>query len=512
MDESQSRLAPPSYEETHVRLSRSLSRASDVQHPIVAVTVPMNQSVLAEEFNLAGTVAVSFSVDRGQPLVVTSSRLRGSPIAFLSFAEVVQFLREAFLPDGFPHSVTPDYLPYQIADSVQAFASSITGLLATRAATATGALVTWVIKDGTGMLGKILFAWKVNTRLDSDAKSWRFVADILNDSAILIEVVSSYLPTHLFPYLAASATLVRAACGVAAGASKSALTFHFAKQGNAGDLNAKEGSQETVVGLAGMLTGTFLLTSLPDNLPVTLTLFLLFTFTHLLVNYLGVRSVVLSTLNRQRASILIRDWAVKCGETWGGARAPEALSTAEVARREGVFWRQRRPGIRFGCRLHDVLGPTKSQVHLSLLLRTFRTDNYILSHHSNSVYVALSSSASARDIARAYFHAVVLSSAVMGEWNWRGWRAGVAGWARKGDKKGLSALERHGDIGTDGLQEAVAALGDATMETLSFTRAAFDMLVDEVEAKGWDVRRLEERSMLEEGAWRYRAGDSLKGE
>lgn len=31
--------------------------------------------------------------------------------------------------------------------------------------------------------------------------------------------------------------------GVAAGATRSALTYHFAQQGNAGDISAKEGSQ-----------------------------------------------------------------------------------------------------------------------------------------------------------------------------------------------------------------------------------------------------------------------------
>ncbi|CAJ0947446.1 unnamed protein product, partial [Mesorhabditis belari] len=38
-----------------------------------------------------------------------------------------------FLPQGYPHSVTGDYLEYQMWDTIQAFASSITGALATEA-------------------------------------------------------------------------------------------------------------------------------------------------------------------------------------------------------------------------------------------------------------------------------------------------------------------------------------------------------------------------------------------
>ena len=42
------------------------------------------------------------------------------------------FLKNAFLPQGYPGSVSEDYLTYQIWDTIQAFASSISGSLATQ--------------------------------------------------------------------------------------------------------------------------------------------------------------------------------------------------------------------------------------------------------------------------------------------------------------------------------------------------------------------------------------------
>uniref|UniRef100_UPI00398E4E4A RUS family member 1-like n=1 Tax=Pristiophorus japonicus TaxID=55135 RepID=UPI00398E4E4A len=62
-----------------------------------------------------------------------------------------------FLPQGYPDSVSDDYLTYQIWDTVQAFASSITGTLATQAvlkgvgvgdntATVAAASITWILK------------------------------------------------------------------------------------------------------------------------------------------------------------------------------------------------------------------------------------------------------------------------------------------------------------------------------------------------------------------------------
>lgn len=83
---------------------------------------------------------------------------------------VLDVLRDIFLPHGYPESVSSDYFDYQIWDTVQAFCSTITGTFTTRAilkgvgvgdaeATPLAAAITWIAKDGTGMLGRILFAW-----------------------------------------------------------------------------------------------------------------------------------------------------------------------------------------------------------------------------------------------------------------------------------------------------------------------------------------------------------------
>ena len=42
-------------------------------------------------------------------------------------------IKSIFLPRGYPATVTPDYTNYQIWDSVQAFCSTINGMLATQA-------------------------------------------------------------------------------------------------------------------------------------------------------------------------------------------------------------------------------------------------------------------------------------------------------------------------------------------------------------------------------------------
>ncbi|EDL17643.1 cDNA sequence BC017158, isoform CRA_a [Mus musculus] len=126
----------------------------------------------------------------------------GGPWAALT---ALSGLRSVLLPQGFPDSVSPDYLPYQLWDSVQAFASSLSGSLATQAvlqglgvgnakASVSAATSTWLVKDSTGMLGRIIFAWWKGSKLDCNAKQWRLFADILNDVAMFLEIMAPMYP------------------------------------------------------------------------------------------------------------------------------------------------------------------------------------------------------------------------------------------------------------------------------------------------------------------------------
>ena len=74
---------------------------------------------------------------------------------------IIQIFRAIFLPQGYPDSVSKDYAEYQLWDTVQAFASSMSNTFATHSllhgmgvgndtATVVAATVTWMLKDGTG--------------------------------------------------------------------------------------------------------------------------------------------------------------------------------------------------------------------------------------------------------------------------------------------------------------------------------------------------------------------------
>ena len=93
--------------------------------------------------------------------------------------------------------------------------------------------------DSVGRIATILFAYRFGPALEAECKKYRFLADIFNDSAMLMDCLSPAFPrTARLALLCLSGSL-RALCGVAAGASKTSLSVHFAKNGNVGELNAK---------------------------------------------------------------------------------------------------------------------------------------------------------------------------------------------------------------------------------------------------------------------------------
>ncbi|OLN81932.1 RUS1 family protein-like protein 2 [Colletotrichum chlorophyti] len=279
-----------------------------------------------------------------------------------------QVILDAFLPTGYPDSVTPDYIGYQTFDSLQAFFSTITGLLANRAilqglgvgdanSSATYALLLTILKDGISRVATIAFAYRFGLVIEPECKRYRLLADIFNDSAFFLDLFSPYFDPVTKVAALVLAEALRAMCGVAAGASKAALSKHFARRNNLSELNAKEASQETAVGLVGLLAGSVVVRYV-ESREAVFALMVALVFVHLGMNYLGVRCVQLNVLNQQRATILFQHYV--------DSSKKQVLTPAQVAARESVIvWRpvlkndltQAPAEIRFARSYADAVAP-----------------------------------------------------------------------------------------------------------------------------------------------------------
>uniref|UniRef100_A0A1B6EI35 DUF647 domain-containing protein n=1 Tax=Cuerna arida TaxID=1464854 RepID=A0A1B6EI35_9HEMI len=385
--------------------------------------INMPQTIIyREKYGINGHSSVYVRNPKGDSSLVQLSNGLVTPPQQSLYSSLVNFFVEVFLPQGYPESVREDYCRYQIWDTVQAFCSTISGILTTHAimksvgvgdatATAVSATLTWVLKDGIGMIGRIVFAWWKGHALDTDSKKWRLFADFLNDAAMCLELL--LLPifsTHSTQILCFT-TSMKGIVGVAGGASRASITQHHALRGNNGDVSAKDGSQETCVNLVASSIGMAMLSYTEDKMMIW-TLFTAVTLLHLLSNYMAVKSLNLVTFNGERLNRYIRSYL----------RTDTSYSPKEVNRWEscvvGISYTDKDLcgfKIRLGYSLRQLVESKKiSSEELVVMADMFRNRTYLLLPHvkSRTIFVMFNPAATTQDFIQAYFHSVLLAVAI----------------------------------------------------------------------------------------------------
>jgi hypothetical protein len=114
----------------------------------------------------------------------------------------------------------------------------------------------WVMKDGFGQLGGVLFASRItfnengNYTIDKDPKQWKMVSALSIDGATILEIFSPLFPGY-FLIVASIANVGKNIGFSTASASRAAFRQSLALTNKLGDLTAKAGSQSIVASLLG---------------------------------------------------------------------------------------------------------------------------------------------------------------------------------------------------------------------------------------------------------------------
>jgi hypothetical protein len=139
------------------------------------------------------------------------------------FDEMMSFITSYVVPEGFPHTVTPSYVPYMTWRALKHFFGGAMGVFTTqtllssvgvsrnRATPAAAAVaINWILKDGAGRVGKMLFA-RQGKKFDYDLKQLRFTGDLLMELGAGVELATAAMP-HLFLPLACAANVLKVWC------------------------------------------------------------------------------------------------------------------------------------------------------------------------------------------------------------------------------------------------------------------------------------------------------------
>ena len=369
-----------------------------------------------------------------QRLVPSAVRASDAPRASLP-ARWMKEVQSVFLPAGYPASVRPEYLKFQAFDTLQAACSYLRSILTTsailrgagvgeEAASPMAAAVAWVLRDGVGMFGSLVFSYIVGASFDVHVKEWRLFADLINDVGLTLDMLAPLAGSY-FVLVAALGAACKTICGMVAGATRASITSHFSLRDNLADVSAKESAQETAVTLVGLLGGTLLARRLDDSAFTTWIAFGVLTALHVWANWLGVGCLTFDVINPQRAALLTKRW----WQMADGASNLGDLSPRCIAKQERIWgplqlWRR---GPRLGVGIRALIDPRSADgaaAQLRALEELFAEVDYLLRLDEAGVaHVALKAGADGATVLRALLHAELLAG---------GSFSSVAGRSRRG--------------------------------------------------------------------------------
>lgn len=228
-----------------------------------------------------------------------------------------------FLPAGYPDSVAPGYRNYALhnfAANSCGFAAMVLStqalLLAVGVGSATAApmagAMNWVLKDGIGELGAVLFASRLGSAatgssIDTDPKRWKVASAIWMDLATFLEILSPLFPGYFLP-IASVANVGKNIGWLTASASRAAIHQSLSQRRNLGDITAKAESQSIAASIVGTALGIGLSPLTQGEVAKVATGFAVLALVHQYCTYKSLRFVQLKSLNRHRLNLVTEEF------------------------------------------------------------------------------------------------------------------------------------------------------------------------------------------------------------
>jgi hypothetical protein len=353
----------------------------------------------------------------------------------LTFLESIRKqLSATFLPVGFPNKscVGEGYLQYVGWQAVHHTMGAANGVLAStfllyavgleNGAIPTAGALSWVLKDGLGQLGTLLFGRAMAHNFDVASRTWYVAASIKLNVAMALEITTFAFP-HYFIALGALANAIKGLAWMAGGSSRSAFNVAFALDRNIADITAKATSQTICTSLAGTLIGMGAASLVGQSLPAAAACFSSFAAFHIWTAIKSARVVQLATLNPSRLTMLAEMFVNQ--RIVDGDRPPCRLSTsqhstptvlpspADLAKVDDII--PTRWQITFKQSLKSLVQSWKMHSKLSIahFLSVYRCKRHILFYANKRIHIILHEAASLRDCMVAVLQAVVWQQKVL---------------------------------------------------------------------------------------------------
>jgi hypothetical protein len=341
-----------------------------------------------------------------------------------------------FLPRGHPESVAANYDKFAIGQVVSTIMGTTCGVLSMQSmlfaiGAGSGSLplaatLNWIIKDGLGQFGGILFASFVNNRFDADPKRWRMISSISMDISSFLELLTPMCPQYFLP-IASIANVGKNISYLSASASRAAIHKSFSLHENLADITVKSGSQSIIGSLIGTGLGLGIAASVGQQYEAVLGAFAVCSILSISSTYASLQYVTITTMSLERLDCLLEDYITKTellvvGGSGSGSKSSNSsnmknatvlLSPEELRKGEhllGAPMNKLAP-LFIGTDVHLAI---HSNHHFEKLATLFSSDEYIVNCYnsgSNSlpaVHLLYKENASMEDMVKGTTHAYLI--------------------------------------------------------------------------------------------------------
>lgn len=347
-------------------------------------------------------------------------------------------IKSFFLPQGWPSSVTEDYLNYQIysfpCHIFGWMSHSLAGSSMLKAlgigvgpagAVGFSAAIKWVTKDGVGAAGRLFVGGKLSAVFDEDPKRWRMIAEAVTSLGLALEIATQLFPAN-FVTLAGAGTLAKATGRGMGRPCFRVVQTHFAAKNNVGDVSAKEEVWEVTAQMTGLAASVALLSFLEATrtpeavVPIWAAIHSI----HVALRYAAMKQLRFPFPNFKRGTALVHRFI--------SSRGKEILTVEEANKEEKMLQGPEYgpDGLQcvLGCSIEELLGsiepPLNNTYHrelsggrgeddvLKILIELYEKERYILTWRDGVAYVVLWESADAVDMLRALWQAAWLHNGI----------------------------------------------------------------------------------------------------
>ena len=250
--------------------------------------------------------------DLKYPSLVLNELIVESKKSFVfSWHNNTKWIRDMFLPVGYPYSVHRCYAKVHTFQFIETCAASlITVMTAQALLTAVGVsniggavAIQWVVTNGFGEIGKLIVIQQYSYLFDSYPKMSKILGEI---SCILgngLHVLTLFAPQYYLFLASLGYTLYGIYLSIWA-ATHTTFNSHLAlKDNNMGDLNAKDDAQVSFAHILGLLFGVFLLSNSNSSIFIFF-VYIVFSITQVIMTLLLVKSADYEILNFARMRLV----------------------------------------------------------------------------------------------------------------------------------------------------------------------------------------------------------------